>query len=256
MARSALWTGKGLLASTTQQERETVVFLPAWNEAESVGVVVQDVAREFPASTIVVIDDGSADATRQNAHRAGARVATLPFNSGLGAALQTGYMFARDEGFKYFAHLDADGQHPPGELARILGPVWEGKADLTVGTRFITQPGRPEGFRSSPIRRAGIWLLGGLLSGSSGQKFTDITSGFRAGNRKTIELFADLYQPDFGEIESLQRSLARGLAVVEVPVLMRAREHGTSLITPLSSVFFVFKALITIGLGRFRSATE
>ena len=232
-----------------------MVFVPAWNEAETVAAVVTGVRLQLPLVTVLVVDDGSSDETAEHARAAGAEVATLPFNAGLGTALQTGYRFAYEQGFEYFAHLDADGQHPPNELPKILEPVWQGDADLIVGSRFVRdQNGDGSQFRSSRVRRVWILLLARLLSAISGQRFTDITSGFRAGDRRAIELFSHLYQPDFGEIEALQTALGEGLAVKEVPVVMLERESGASYLTVFPSFMFIFKSMILIAVGRFRGA--
>ncbi|HET9119824.1 MAG TPA: glycosyltransferase family 2 protein, partial [Solirubrobacterales bacterium] len=131
-----IWT----LASSRDQQSQTLIFLPAWNEGESIETVLADVQAQLPGATILVIDDGSRDDTVQVANQAGAHVATLPFHIGLGAALQTGYRYAQENGFQYFAHLDSDGQHPPDQLRRILEPTWSDNADLVLGSRF-TQEG-------------------------------------------------------------------------------------------------------------------
>jgi glycosyltransferase involved in cell wall biosynthesis len=231
-----------------------LVFIPALNEEESIADVITGVRDQLPEATILVVDDGSTDRTVEEATAVGAAVASLPFNAGLGAALQTGYRFAAEEGFSYFAHLDADGQHPPSELPRILEPIWREEADLIVGSRFAEDPERLPGFRSSRLRRFWILLLGRLLNFTSGGRFSDITSGFRAGSRQAIELFAHAYQPDFGEIEALQSALREGLEIDEVPVQMISRERGVSYLTAVPSFLFVMKALILIAIGRFRGA--
>jgi glycosyltransferase involved in cell wall biosynthesis len=236
------------------QESKTLIFIPALNEEESVEGVIRGVRAQLPEASLLVVDDGSTDGTAQRARAAGAPVAILPFNAGLGAALQTGYRYAAERGFEYFAHLDADGQHPPGELPRILRPIWADEADLIVGSRFAGDPEREAGFRSSPLRRFWIIVLGHLLSATSGGRFSDITSGFRAGNRRAIDLFAGLYQPDFGEIEALQSALKEGLTIDEVPVRMMARERGASYLTVMPSFLFLLKAIILIAIGRFRGA--
>jgi glycosyltransferase involved in cell wall biosynthesis len=248
-----------LTARSQHREKQgrTVIFVPAWNEAGSVGAVVTGIRLELPEATVLVVDDGSADGTAEKARAAGAEVATLPFNAGLGTALQTGYRFADEGDFDYFAHLDADGQHPPNELPKILEPVWEGKADLVVGSRFVRDhDGTSSKFRSSALRRFWIFLLARLLSLISRQRFTDITSGFRAGDRRAIELFAHLYQPDFGEIEALQTALSEGLRVREEPVVMLERSLGTSYLTAFQSFMFMFKSMILIVVGRFRGAAR
>lgn len=235
-------------------EKQTLLFVPAHNEAGTVAAVVSAARQAIPGATVLVVDDGSTDATADEARRAGARVATLPFNTRLGSALQTGYLYAFERGFEYFAHLDADGQHRPRELPRLLKGVWRGDHDLVIGTRFErTDSATALTFRSTPLRRLGILLFGHLLRGTTGRRFTDVTSGFRAGNRRAIELFAGRYQPDFGEIEGLQRALRAGLEIVEVPVIMEHRQIGRSYLTPSRSALFTFKALLTLAVGRFRS---
>jgi glycosyltransferase involved in cell wall biosynthesis len=244
-----------MLASSRDHQSQTLIFLPAWNEGESITKVIADVRTQLPDATILVVDDGSWDNTIEVARATGVEVAVLPFHIGLGAALQTGYRYARDNGFRYFAHLDSDGQHPPAQLPRILEPAWSDRADLVVGSRF-TQEGDIPGseFRSSPLRRLWIHILGRLVSGIHGQRFTDITSGFRAGNHRAIDLFTRIYEPDFGEIEGLQSALAQDLRVLEVPVVMLERQGGTSYLTAVPSLRFMFKAIITILVGRFRGA--
>jgi glycosyltransferase involved in cell wall biosynthesis len=244
-----------MLASERDQQSLTLIFLPAWNEGESIEIVLADVQEQLPGATILVIDDGSHDDTVEAARQAGAEVAVLPFHIGLGAALQTGYRYARENGFQYFAHLDSDGQHPPDQLRRILEPTWNDTADLVLGSRFTREGDLPGSeFRSSPGRRVWIHILARMVSGLHGQRFTDITSGFRAGNHRAIELFTHIYQPDFGEIEAVQTAIARGLRVSEVPVIMLKRELGESYLTALPSLRFMFKAFITLMVGRFRGA--
>ena len=241
------------LATEPNPEGRTVVFVPAWNEEESIAAVITGVKLKLPGVAVLVVDDGSTDGTAKEAREAGAEVATLPFNAGLGTALQTGYRYAHERGFDYFAHLDADGQHPPMELGKILDPVWAGGPDLVVGSRFVPDAeGQSSEFRSSALRRIWIFTLARMLSLVSGQRFTDITSGFRAGNRRAIDLFSDLYQPDFGEIEALQTALTEGLTVEEVPVVMIERETGASYLTAFHSFMFMFKSMILITVGRFR----
>ena len=121
---------------------KTLIFIPAWNEQESVVQVVRDVRERLPEADVLVVDDGSTDATADRARRAGALVASHPFNQGLGAALHTGYLYARRRGYEFCAHLDADGQHPAEELARLLAAVWNDECDLALGSRYTRPPPR------------------------------------------------------------------------------------------------------------------
>lgn len=237
----------------------TLVFIPAWNEEASVDAVVADVRTHLPEADILVVDDGSTDTTTARAQAAGVLVATLPFNQGLGAALQTGYLYALREGYDFCAHLDADGQHPASEVARLLTEVREDRADLVIGSRYAAQteplPGaEPEGenYKATLSRRIGINVFRFILTLATRQRFTDTTSGMRAANRRVMKLFSENYSPDFAEIESLQLAVREGLRVEEVPVRMLERTGGSSFLTPLRSAFFIFKGLIVILVGLFK----
>jgi glycosyltransferase involved in cell wall biosynthesis len=234
----------------------TLIFIPAWNEQESVVQVVRDVRERLPEADVLVVDDGSTDATADRARRAGALVASHPFNQGLGAALHTGYLYARRRGYEYCAHLDADGQHPAEELARLLAAVWNDECDLALGSRYHAPSTEAliegEHYRPTLTRRLGMAVFRGLLTFTTRHRFTDTTSGFRAANGHAIRLFAARYQPDFAELESLQRAVRHGLRIKELQVTMLPRAAGTSKITPLASAFFIFKGLLVVGLGSLR----
>ncbi|HEY7256807.1 MAG TPA: glycosyltransferase family 2 protein, partial [Solirubrobacterales bacterium] len=225
----------------------TLVFIPAWNEEDTVGTVIAGVREQIPDADVLVVDDGSADDTADVARAAGAVVASLPFNQGLGAALQTGYLYALREGYDLCAHLDADGQHPPAEVARLLDEVRADRADLVIGSRY-RDPGQAESddYRPTISRRIGTSVFRFFLTLATRQRFTDTTSGMRAANRRVMELFSENYSPDFAEIESLQLAVREGLRVEEVPVRMLERVGGSSFLTPLRSAFFIFKGLIVL----------
>jgi glycosyltransferase involved in cell wall biosynthesis len=241
----------------------TLVFIPAWNEAASIDGVIADVRAHIPAADILVVDDGSTDATAARARAAGVLCASLPFNQGLGSALQTGYLWALREGYDCCAHLDADGQHPASEVARLLAEVQGDRADLVLGSRYAKRPEplpgaespvEPEGedYRATFSRRIGINVFRFFLTLATRQRFTDTTSGMRAANRRVMTLFSEHYSPDFAEIESLQLAVREGLRVEEVPVRMLERTGGTSFLTPLRSAFFIFKGLVVILVGQFK----
>lgn len=231
----------------------TLVFIPAWNEEGSLPAVIAGVRESLPEADLLVIDDGSTDATAAQASEAGALVASLPFNQGLGAALQTGYLHALREGYDFCAHLDADGQHPPAEVARLLEEVYEDRADLVIGSRY-RDPGPVESddYKPTLSRRIGTGVFRFFLTLATRQRFTDTTSGMRAANRRVMALFSERYSPDFAEIESLQLAVREGLRVEEVPVRMLERAGGTSFLTPVRSAFFIFKGMIVLLVGQFR----
>jgi glycosyltransferase involved in cell wall biosynthesis len=242
----------------------TLVFIPAWNEEASIDGVVADVRAHIPDADILVVDDGSTDSTTERARANGVLVATMPFNQGLGAALQTGYLWALREGYDSCAHLDADGQHPAAEVARLLAEVRADKADLVLGSRYADRPeplpGAPEptvelageDYKATWSRQIGINVFRFILTLATRQRFTDTTSGMRAANRRVMKLFSENYSPDFAEIESLQLAVREGLRVEEVPVRMLERTGGTSFLTPLRSAFFIFKGLVVILVGQFK----
>jgi glycosyltransferase involved in cell wall biosynthesis len=236
------------------QSVRTLVFIPAWNEEDSVASVIADVRECLPEADLLVIDDGSTDATAERARGAGALVASLPFNQGLGAALQTGYLHALREGYDFCAHLDADGQHPAAEVARLLAEVEADRADLVIGSRYRDPEAAAESddYRPTFSRRVGTSVFRFFLTLATRQRFTDTTSGMRAANRRVMALFSEHYSPDFAEIESLQLAVREGLRVEELPVRMLERAGGSSFLTPLRSAFFIFKGMIVLLVGQFR----
>ncbi|MBK5232273.1 MAG: glycosyltransferase family 2 protein [Thermoleophilia bacterium] len=230
---------------------KTLVFIPAWNEADSIRAVVEDAREHVPGAHVLVIDDGSGDETAVRARQAGARVASLPFNQGVGAAHQTGYIYAMANGYELCGQIDGDGQHPAAELTRLLAEVEAGHADLVVGSRFA----EASGYSTSWARRAGQRLFSLIVSTATRQTLTDTTSGMRALNRRAMALFATRYSSEFAEVESLQQAVRAGLTVKEVPVSMLPREQGNSFITPLGSAFYIFKTLIVLLVGQLRPRT-
>jgi hypothetical protein len=233
----------------------TLVFIPAWNEQASVAAVIADVREHMPGADVLIVDDGSTDATAARARDCGALVASLPFNQGLGAALQTGYLYALREGYDLCAHLDADGQHPAAEVARLLEEVREDRADLVIGSRYhadrLDEAGNDD-YQPTISRRIGTSVFRFFLTLATRQRFTDTTSGMRAANRRVMALFSMHYSPDFAEIESLQLAVRQGLRVEELPVRMLERAGGSSFLTPLRSAFFIFKGVVVLLVGQFR----
>jgi glycosyltransferase involved in cell wall biosynthesis len=235
-----------ILAQLGELKRLAVV--PALNEEESVGRVIAEIRLFDPGFDIVVVDDGSTDRTAGIAADQGAHVLRLPFNLGIGGAVQTGYRFAFERGYDIAVQVDGDGQHDPAQLPAILAPVLAGEADLCVGSRFAGG----SGYQSSFARRVGIRLFATVVSMVVRQKVTDTTSGFRAVNRKGIALFAADYPHDYPEVEATVMCVKHKLRLREVPVEMRERAGGESSITAIRSIYYMTKVLLAIFVGLFR----
>jgi glycosyltransferase involved in cell wall biosynthesis len=227
-----------------------IAVVPARNEERAVAAVVEEIRAFDPGLDVVVIDDGSTDATSREAAGAGAYVVRLPFNVGIGAAVQTGFKFALERGYDLAVRLDGDGQHDPAELPKLLAALEEHDADVVVGSRFVDGSGEHQGPRT---RRVGIVFFARLVSALTRQRVTDTTSGFQALNRRGITVFAADYPHDYPEVEATVMVYKHGLRLVEVPVRMREREHGRSSITALRSVYYVVKVTLALLVGMLRT---
>ena len=226
-----------------------LAIVPARNEEEAVGRVVDELRAFDPELDVVVIDDGSVDRTAEVARERDAHVLRLPFNLGIGGSVQTGFRYAAENGYKLAVRVDGDGQHDPSQLSLIIGPVIAGEADICVGSRW-REPG--DGHRSTATRRIGIRVLAATVSFLTRQKVTDPTSGFQALNRKAITLFAADYPHDYPEVEALVMLIRHRLRLREVPVQMRARAGGQSSIRAFGSVYYMVKVLLAVFVLLFR----
>jgi glycosyltransferase involved in cell wall biosynthesis len=226
----------------------TLAIVPALNEDQSVGRVVDEIRAFDPNVEVVVIDDGSTDRTAAVAAARGAHVIRLPFNLGIGGAMQTGFRYAFERGFDVAVQIDGDGQHDPSELPKLLGPLREGDADMVVGSRFLG----PRSYRAPFFRRVGIAVFAWTISLVARRRVTDTTSGFRAVNRRGIALFAADYPHDYPEVEATVMVIRHALRLLEVPVTMRGRETGRSSITAARSIYYMVKVLVAIFVSLFR----
>jgi glycosyltransferase involved in cell wall biosynthesis len=229
-------------------ELRRIAIVPAYNEERNVGRVLDELRAFDPGLAVVVVSDGSVDGTARVAREHGAHVVQLPFNLGIGGAVQTGFRYAYEHGYDLVVRCDGDGQHVPGELPKVLEPVLADRADIAVGSRFAGG----DGYRSSATRRVGIRLLALVVSAIARQRVTDTTSGFQALNRKALVLFAADYPHDYPEVEGLVMTVKHRLRLEEVPVAMREREHGRSSITAARSVYYMTKVLLALFVGLFR----
>jgi glycosyltransferase involved in cell wall biosynthesis len=217
-----------------------LVVIPAYREEKKIGAVVSAVRERFPYD-VLVVNDGSPDGTSEAARRAGAIVLDLPCNLGIGGAVQTGFLYARDRGYDAVVRLDGDGQHDPRDIARLLEPVLGGGADAAIGSRFL---GETE-YRGSIPRIFGIGFFRILVNLFTGYRVTDPTSGFFAIDRRLVAFYASHYPSDYPEVDAyilMHRMKARA---VEVPARMYEREEGKSSITPFRAMYYMVKVTLS-----------
>jgi glycosyltransferase involved in cell wall biosynthesis len=223
-----------------------LAVVPAYNESETIVAVIEALREQAPRFDALVVDDGSTDDTRALAEGAGAKVLRLPFNLGIGGAVQTGFVYAREHGYDFLAQVDADGQHDSVELERLIAAMEDEAVDMVCGSRFLTD----EHHYPAPIsRRTGIHIFAFLLSRIVGMRVSDPTSGFRLYNRRAIELFARNYPHDYPEVEAVLILHHHRLRMREVPVKMYLRGGGTSSISTGKSAYYMVKVLLALFVG-------
>jgi len=228
-----------------------LAVVPAYNEEGTVARVVASIHEQAPGFDVVVVDDGSTDATAERAERAGAKVVRHPFNLGIGGAVQSGFTYALENGYDRLVQIDADGQHDAAEVHKLIEAMDADRGvDMVCGSRFLTE----ESDYIAPIsRRTGIHIFAFLLSRFVGQSVTDPTSGFRLYNRRGISLFARDYPHDYPEVEAVLMVHHHRLNMREVPVRMFQRGGGTSSIGSGKSVYYMIKVLLAIFVGLVRA---
>ena len=226
---------------------DTIVFVPAWNEEANLPAVLRELETELPRADVLVIDDGSTDATADVARRHGAAVVSFGENRGLRAGIAAGYREAHERGYAYCGRVDADGQHPAAELARLLDLVRSGACDVAVGSRFAAGEGyQTDRYVPSPSRRFGIGLLQKAMHIRLGRPFRDPTSGMAAVNARAMPVMAQPYVSGAPEVEALLRLESEGLKVEEVAVEMRERASGESKLQGKKAVKLVLTVVGTL----------
>jgi glycosyltransferase involved in cell wall biosynthesis len=229
---------------------DTVVFVPAWNEEENLAAVLADLHRELPDADLLVVDDGSTDGTAEVARAHGAEVLSFGENRGLRAGIAAGYGWALERGYAFCGRVDADGQHPAAELARLLGLVRADECDVAVGSRFASGPGyEPYRYRPSGARRLGTALLRRSVGLVLRRPFADATSGLYAVNAKALPLLARPFESGAPEVEALIRVVEAGLRLEEVPVDMAERAGGESKLRGKKAVGLVLTVAGTLALA-------
>ena len=224
-----------------------LVVLPAYREERTIGGLVRSLRERYPYD-VLVVNDGSTDGTSDAAREAGAIVLDLPCNLGIGGAVQTGFLFARDRGYDAVVRIDGDGQHEIEDIPKVLEPILAGRADAVIGSRFL---GETE-YRGSIPRIFGIQHFRWLVNLFTGYRVTDPTSGFFAINRKLIEFYSIHYPSDYPEVDAyilMHRMKARAM---EVPVRMYDRAEGKSSITTFKAVYYMVKVTLSFLINRIR----
>lgn len=225
-----------------------LVIVPAWNEEQNVGNTVEEILRADDRYDVVVVDDGSTDATAAVARAAGAIVLPLPFNLGVGGAMKTGYTYAQRHGYAQAIQVDADGQHNPANIAEVLHGLE--RADISIGARFADVGD----YSVRGPRRWAMVFLASVVSRVTRAKLTDVTSGFRAANARAIAQYVRYYPAEYlgDTIDSLVAGAHAGLTVTQVPVAMRPRVHGRPSQGALGSTIYLFRSVFALGLALLR----
>jgi glycosyltransferase involved in cell wall biosynthesis len=226
-----------------QSGTEGVVVIPAFNEAARIGSIIDRVRLSAPALDVLVIDDGSSDDTPERAHRHGARVLKHPFNLGYGAALQTGYKYAERASYQMLVQMDADGQHDPADVPRLVAPLRTDTADIVIGSRFAER----RGYRMGAARTAGRAFLQRLLVACGGPRVADPTSGFQALRRAAFTFCcADFYPSDFPDVDVLLLLHRAGFRITEIPVTMAPSPPGrVPMHNGLRTLYYPYKMLLS-----------
>ncbi|WP_030491071.1 glycosyltransferase family 2 protein [Micromonospora chokoriensis] len=228
--------------------KRTLIIIPALNESGSIADVVGEVRGELPGVDVLVVDDGSTDRTAAVAVAAGARVAKLPYNLGVGGAMRLGYRYARDNDYDVAIQIDADGQHDPRYVPKLVDLLDDN--DLVIGARFAGEGD----YNVRGPRRWAMVMLSAVLSRVAKTKLTDTTSGFRAANRRVIEMFAGWYPAEYlgDTVETLVHTARRGYRIKQVPVAMRKRMAGTPSHSPARAMIYLGRAFAVLTLALIR----
>jgi len=229
------------------ERSDTLVFIPAWNEEKNLPAVLDELARNLPGVDLLVVDDGSTDGTERVAREHGADVLSFGENRGLPFGVAAGYAYAAENGYAFCGRVDADGQHPVVELARLVERVRMGECDVAVGSRFVSGDGyEPGRYQPSPARVVGTSLLRQGMRRVLGRPFADATSGMYAVNAKAMPILAEPYATGAPEVEGLLRLRDAGLVVEEVPVNMRERASGESKLAGKKALLLVLTVIGTL----------
>lgn len=223
--------------------------MPAWNEEEAIGSTLAELAEALPDMDVLVVDDGSTDRTAEVVRANGAKVLRLPYNLGVGGAMRAGYKFAKRHDYDQTIQVDADGQHDPRDILRVLEGLSE--ADISIGARFAERGS----YEARGPRRWAMVVLAGVISRIAKTRLTDVTSGFRAGNRRAIAQYCEHYPAEYlgDTIDSLVVAVRSGLSVTQVAVEMRPRQAGTPSNNPVKAAIYLIRSFFALVIAMTRS---
>lgn len=227
---------------------DALIIVPAHNEAEGLGAVLDDLRAQAPSYDVVVVNDGSTDATAEVARAACVPVLDLCFNLGIGGAVQAGFKYALQHGYRVAVQMDGDGQHPADQVEALVAPVRDGSCEMSIGSRFLESTD----YNGSVWRRLGTRFLSWVCVAVTGQRITDATSGFRAYGPRALRYLASYYPADYPEPEAIVLLSRRGLPIREVAVSMRPRRAGRSSIRGTATLFYMAKVSLSLLLAVFK----
>lgn len=227
-----------------------LIIIPAYNEEKSIEKVVENLNSNFPQYDYIIVNDGSTDNTEEICRKNNYNYVSLPVNLGIGGGVQTGYLYATKNNYDIAVQMDGDGQHDPAYVEKLIEPLINGEADMTIGSRFIEK----DGFQTSFMRRMGILFLRGVIKMCCGVSITDATSGFRATTKKLNKYFSEYYAQDYPEPEAIVESVLAGYRVKEVSVVMKEREEGESSINLIRSIYYMIKVTLALIVHRLRKS--
>ena len=232
---------------------KTIIIIPAYNEEKNIGAVLEGIQKKSPGFPILVINDGSSDNTEKVVLEHNAEVISLPYNSGYGIALQTGFLYAVKNNFSIVVQMDSDGQHDPSDIKNLIEAVQKDNCDVVIGSRFLSN----DSYKSSLARHAGMLLFGGIASLLCGQKVTDPTSGFQALRGSAINFAAsDNYPPDYPDADFIILLNRSGFKVKEISVTMHASPVKESMHHGHKTIYYVFKMFLSIFVTLLRKSIK
>lgn len=238
--------------SSLQKTPNVILLIPAYNEEKSIVNTVEELCQDYPQYDFIIINDGSTDGTMEIIQQHGYPYLSLCSNLGIGGAIQTGYQYAAKHAYDIAVQFDGDGQHDPAYIDMLIRPLMMCKADISIGSRFIARTG----FQTTVMRRLGNRIIAGIIHLCCGVTVTDSTSGFRAANRKAIELFARDYAHDYPEPEAIVTASLHGLRICDCAVRMKSRSNGKSSINFTRSLYYMIKVSIALFVCRIKNRRQ